>query len=187
MGPIAYYVTKQAKDNNSQKWQEVPEAGYCDACPEPPIVGSDWVAILQSDANGYFTVNHNGTGWEYVCFEMDVNPSREVCGIVWELEYWSGGGHAFIYEKGPCPGENQFMQRSTFYRITQYPDILYYAPFQFNNNEAYSQLVPGGVQHDAGEVSQGSTCGNRWAFWSTSPGQLRGRIKYVLYKGGYWP
>jgi hypothetical protein len=185
MGPIGYAIAKKAKDENTQKYQSVPEAGFCDACPEPPIQGSDWFAIPVPGADRQIEAIHPGGGgsWQSVCFSLPMYPGYTCVGATYERDYYSGDGNCFWYSKGGCPGDHSLNNDVSSWRIEDYAKLFWCRTYLFNWSEAQSTLLPGSQLIDDWNPGQGTLGGGRVHMWSVNGQTLRFTVKYLIYQG----
>lgn len=82
-GTVGLLGAKVAKEQNSAWYQSVPEAGYCDSCEDPPVVGDDWIAMPIAEGDGDLVLNKTSGGTNIkVCWNASIPAGYQMCGLI---------------------------------------------------------------------------------------------------------
>jgi hypothetical protein len=180
---VGLWAAEIAKQQNSDWYQSVPTAGFCDDCEEPPIIGSDWWALPIPAEDGEFTINHPSGGyWQPYCWNYDLPDGEQLVGMVYEI----------VAETGDC----ELSRNSSSTCGCAYPELwpnssgdstlgdwFAYTPYEFNNTEARAQLCPTSgtwtnlTSRTGIVVSAGFRTG-----WNCT-GSVDIKVKYLVFKG----
>jgi hypothetical protein len=183
-GIIGGYAARIAQTANSAWYQSVPEAGFCDDCEDPPIVGDDWVAIPWPGPGGDFTMDHTpGSYWLSGCWDYDIPDGFTMVGCFFEVSEYSGNCQLKRMD-GPGSGCGQsasFSPNTSDNLVNNW----YYQRDEWNHDhdQAVAQVHPGSVQitawntHTSLHASQAFQSG-----WNCT-GYARITIKYLVFAG----
>lgn len=186
MGILGGAVSRRAQTNNSEWYQATPQSGFCAACPEPPIIGSDWNAVPVDEANGNISVDHPaGSYWTGACFVHQVPAGATVVGLLVEVVS-RGGGCEYKWVDGVlagCGGSVSFTGNTS----DQMPSAGWYYmhdDFTHNNNEVVATLAPGATQYTHGVQRAGSvTMSQAFLMGYNCTGSATAFVRYVVYAG----
>lgn len=172
-----------AKTQNSEWYQSVPVAGFCAACEEPPIIGSDWWALPIPAEDGEFTIDHPSGGyWQPYCWNYDLPDGQEVVGMVYEN----------VAETGDC----SLSRNSAATCGCAYPEVwpdssgdstvgewMAYKTFEFNNAEAKAELCPGAGEWTSWTKQTGIVVSAGFRTGWNCTGSVDIKVKYLIFKG----
>lgn len=93
MGPLACTIAKTAHTEASDWATDNVTAGYCDACPDDVIVGSNWVAVPVPFEYGFVDFYRaDGTTELRNCMPFYAPAGRVCCGAVFQVQKHDGTG-----------------------------------------------------------------------------------------------
>jgi hypothetical protein len=148
MGIIGHVAARGAQTANSAWYQSVPVAGFCDDCPEPVVVGSNWWALPISEAEGALHIDHPaGSYWASGCWDKDNCPVGygKIVAVVFEIVDVTG---CAVSINSPstcgCPYAGFWGDESG-----SHPEGLYYKYHEYapiNHAEAIATLCPGATE-----------------------------------------
>lgn len=144
MGGMALSPAKVAFDAATTWATTVPTEGYCDTCPEDPIIGDDWVAITWPGPGGSIEMDHEaGSYWLKGCWDYQIPEGFALCGVFFEISEESGTCTIKRME-GPsngCGGDETFSPNTS----DNLSEGWYYQRNQYNHEweQAVSMVHPG--------------------------------------------
>ena len=124
-------------------------ADYCDACPEPPIQGSDWFAIPVYGESWYWYVPKGSSGVN-MCFPDIDYPERYIQGVVYDVDGGASGYNAHRRRTRTDAGcsyvsGNMFQTTAPWWTLGRFIIINY-----TGITEAEVQAYFGGTMSDSG-------------------------------------
>jgi hypothetical protein len=87
-------------------------AGYCDSCPEDPIVGSDWIAIPYVGDDKEIVIVHTPENWDCGCFDTSLPAGATIAGVFYEVTY-KEGDKILKRMQGPCTCSGSYLWPNT--------------------------------------------------------------------------
>jgi hypothetical protein len=184
MGGLALSGAKVAFDAETTWAQTVPTEGYCDTCPDEPIVGSDWVAIPWPGPGGHMTLNHPpGSSWVGACWDYDIPDGFTCCGVFYEVSEYSGD---CILKRvdGPdagCGQDESFSPNTS----DDLGDGHYYQRDEWNHDhdECVAAVQPGASQQTAFETHTGLHASQAFLIGWNCTGYAKVDITYLVFTG----
>jgi len=185
-GIIGNYAARIAQTLNSTWYQSVPEAGFCEACEEPPTIGSDWVAVPVSEEQGEISLEHPaGSYWTVACFEHAAPAGFTVVGLLVEVVSASGTCE-YKWMNGVtegCSGTVSFTP-NTSDQMTVSGWYYQHDEFTHDNDEVVATLAPGATQfaHAVQVTGPVDMCQAFKMGWNCT-GSVTAFVRYVVYAG----
>jgi hypothetical protein len=183
-GIIGNYAARIAQTLDTAWYQSVPEAGYCDECEEPPIIGSDWVAVPYNGPHKEKVLYHPpGPSWVGACVPDDLPPGYTCVGMFIEVAGAYGNCDIKVVH-GPnagCDGPLSFIPDA----FVPLSDNWYYYRDDFNHNhdECVAQVHPGAIQQPHWLNPSGDTTSFAWMMGWDCEGGFTGTLHYLVYAG----
>ena len=180
--PSAYV----AKQQDSQWYQASYTPGFCDSCPQPPIVGATWYAIPCVGAEHEHILNHTaGSYWLYTCATpaYDVPAGERVCGCFVEILEHTGTCQecGCLGAQAGCTVDNLMgNDGGTSYAEGQW--YYYTNGTDHDENNAIAVLHPGAILKNIGYRKYGPAQ-VQWGFQSgyNCTGYTRLAIRYIVF------
>lgn len=181
---IALAGANVAKTQNSAWYQSVPVPGYCDVCQEPPIVGSNWIAIPYTGANKVRTLNHPaGSSWVGKCVDYDLPDGRVCCGMMLQVTDFVGNCDLKAVH-GPnagCAGTASFLPDNSY--LMQNGWYYYCDQYNHDEDEVIATLAPGATKRPAWSNPNGTHTSFAWMMGWNCTGSATGTLHYLVYTG----
>lgn len=182
-GIIGGYAARIAQTADSAWYNSVPEAGYCDACEDPPIIGSDWWALPIPSEEGTFEINHPSGGyWQPYCWDYSLPSGQTVAGIVYEVLAETGDCQLSRNDTATCGCSNPQLWPNSSGDST-IGEWFAYQTFQFNNTEAKAQLCPGAGEWTSFTMQTGIPVSAGFRTGWNCTGWVQIQVKYLVFLG----
>jgi hypothetical protein len=182
-GIIGGYAARIAQTVNSAWYQSVPAAGYCEACEDPPIVGSDWWALPIGAVDGYLHIDHPAGGsWNPACFNYDLPAGQTCVGIVYEVLNEVGNCALSRNSSATCGCPNAQLWPDSSGDSTE-GDWYAYAQFTHDNAEAKAALAPGAGEWQTGTTQTGVPVSAGFRSGWNCEGSVDIQVKYLVFSG----
>jgi len=184
IGIIGGYAARIAQIQDSAWYQSVPETGYCDDCPQPPIIGSDWYAVPIDPVSGYRVMDHTaGAYWQTACYTFNVPAGETLVGMMVQVTARSGGGD-LKWMSGPgngCGGTYAFVPNSSDLMSTV-KSYYQYVPSTHNNTEVVATLAPGATSWNHAYAA-GSSSSQAWQLGYNGTFYAEFYITHLVFDG----
>jgi hypothetical protein len=154
---------------------------YCLACPQPPIIGSDWWALHVGGPDFYVRLNAPPPPdwWAYAKINYDVIPSQTLVGIIFSIDRedtcnglscWAGCTYYFTLDSSDNFVDGNYMACNKW---------------EFNETEAKAELDPtcSILTWDAVKRTGPITTCFGWKIEHQCSGYVDIQVNYLIYKG----
>ena len=184
MGGMALSPAKVAFDAATTWATTVPTEGYCDTCPEEPIIGDDWVAIPWPGPGGSFSLDHTaGSYWMTGCWDYQVPEGFDLCGCFYEVSEYSGSC-TLKRMAGPangCDGDETFTPNTS----DNLGNGWYYQrdEWSHDHDEAVSLVHPGATQQTPWNTWDGEHASQAFQSGWNCTGYAQIDIRYLVFLG----
>jgi hypothetical protein len=93
MGNLGYVIAYLAYNADTAWAQGNVSSGYCESCPEEPVIGTDWCAVpVPAEYRHYEYYRPDGTSQLNTCLTWQPTPGYVCCGVVFEVTVHTGSG-----------------------------------------------------------------------------------------------
>ncbi|MGW8179738.1 MAG: hypothetical protein ACWGQW_13415, partial [bacterium] len=175
-----------AKAQGSAWYTSILTPGYCDDCEEPPIIGSDWVAMPISEEDGFFVIDHpSGSSWKGKCWLQNVPDGYTVVGMMVEITRKDNGLECKWVNgvSAGCGGSVSFTN-DTSDQMTGVGWWYQYDDYTHDDTEVMSTLTPGGTKFAHGIARTGATTMSEALLVGyTGTDHVEGYFRYIVYAG----
>lgn len=173
-GIVAPWAAKRAQAQNSQWYQTIPEAGYCDACLSPPVAGDDWYAVPVTQEVGTLELNVTGSPLA-ACWLTHPDNGRIPCGLILQVTESVGLQQVklMLSSTAGCPAAQSLHQNSTM--MVTNPG-WYYICRAGNHNSTQARDT----------LHAGATFLSNWANITTPPDTTCGAYLCTYGDTGHW-
>lgn len=184
MGGLALSGAKLAFDEDTNWATTIPTEGYCDTCPDEPIVGDDWVAIPWPGPGGSIEMDHTvGSYWLTGCWDYEVPEGFSMCGVFYEVSEWTGDCNLKRMH-GPdagCGGDIGFGPNTS----DELGANWYYQRDEWNHDhdQAVADVHPGSVQQVNFSTRTGQHGSQAFMMGYNCTGYAMVDIKYLVFMG----
>jgi hypothetical protein len=103
LGPATQSVARKAQTENTARYQEVVDPGYCAVCPEEPIIGSDWIAYPYAGDNRVVHYDDpSPSSTPSVCITYDIPSGMRLVGVMFQVR--DQYGTVYNWDRNPGGG-----------------------------------------------------------------------------------
>lgn len=156
--------------------------GYCEDCPEDPIIGSDWVAVKYIGPNKIITLEHPaGSYWAEACWNYTIPDGFTLAGMFFETYDFTGNCQEKRMEATVTCGAPSLTGNTSDDLIEDW--YFMYDTYEFNDTECLATIRPTArVKNDMFKQSSGPCAMLFHEGWNCT-GSAKIKVHYLVFKG----